>query len=230
MKNKHKIFWFGTLTILVLTVWWPIYFMVTGSFTAVDELTITLGPALKGTTGFAFWPVFPTFPTAQPLIELLLDTPEFFVMFWNTCKLVLPQILLQFVVGAPAAWAFSRLRFRGRRTLFTLYIVLMLLPFGVTMVPSYLVLNTLGLMDTPWAIILPGAFSTFPIFIMTKSFDAVPRALLEAAGLDGANQGQTFLHIGLPLGMPGIYSALVLSFLEAWNAIEQPMTFLSLKS
>ena len=106
------------------------------------------------------------------------------------------------------------------------YMILMLLPFQVTMVPNYLVLNKLGLLDTHWALILPGCFSAFTVFIMARGFDAVPMVLLEAAALDGAGPFRTFWHVGLPLGMPGILSAMVLAFLEGWNAIEQPMTFL----
>jgi len=102
----------------------------------------------------------------------------------------------------------------------------MLMPFQVTMVPNYLVIDRLGLMDTLWAVILPFAFSAFPVFIMIKGFDAVPRELLEAASIDGAGALRTFFSIGLPLGMPGILAALVLGFLECWSAIEQPMTFI----
>ena len=88
----------------------------------------------------------------------------------------------------------------------------------------------MGIMDTIWAIILPGAFSTFPVFIRAQGFDAGPIALLEAASIDGAGPLRTFFHIGVPLGVPGILSAAVLGFLEAWNAIEQPMTFLKTKA
>ena len=101
-----------------------------------------------------------------------------------------------------------------------------ILPFQVTMVPSYLVLRQFGLLDTPWAIILPGIFSTFPVFIMERGFDTIPREVLESASIDGANQWQRFWRIGIPLGIPGLISALTLGFLDAWNAIEQPMTFL----
>ena len=229
-KALSRLFLFCLLSGLALLVWWPLWFMVEGALMPLDELNATLGPVLAGGGGTAFWPLLPSWPTLQPLAELLLDTPQFFVMFWNTCKLVFPTVLGQLLVGAPAAWAFSRFRFRGRRLLFTIYIVLMLMPFQVTMVPSYLVANGLGLMDTLWAVILPGIFSTFPVFIMAKGFDAVPDALLEAAALDGAGPLQTFFRIGLPLGVPGILSALVLGFLECWNAIEQPMTFLKTKS
>jgi multiple sugar transport system permease protein len=147
-------------------------------------------------------------------------------MFWNSMKIALPAVLGQLIFGAPAAWALSRLRFRGRKPLFILYICLMLMPFQVTMVPNFLVLDSLGLLDTLWAVILPYAFSAFPVFIMVKSFDAVPRAMLEAASIDGAGHWRTFFHVGLPLGMPGILAALVLGFLECWSTIEQPIVFL----
>lgn len=214
------------LIALALLVWWVIWFMLTGSLMSVEELNAAIGPVLSGTEGLAKWPLLPSWPTLQPLVELLFDTPQFFTMFWNTFILVIPSIAGQLLMGAPAAWALSRLRFRGRKLIMTIYIVLMLMPFQVTMVPNYLVIEQLGLMNTVWAVILPFAFSAFPVFIMSKSFDAVPRSLLEAAAIDGAGYFRTFIRIGLPLGVPGILSALVLGFLECWSAIEQPMTFL----
>ena len=158
-----------------------------------------------------------------------LDTPEYFTAYWNTCLQTFPQLAGQLVVGAPAAWALSRLKFRGRGAVRGLYLILMLLPFQVTMVPAYLTINHLGLMDTVWAVILPGAFSTFPVFVMQRGFDAVPLPLLEAA-IDGATPWQQFARIGLPVGLPGILAALTMSFLDAWNALEQPMTFLKTQS
>ncbi len=218
------------LFVIALLVWWPLWFILTGALQPLDELQALYGPVLSGAKGYAAWTVLPTWPTLQPLVELLFDTPEFFVMFFNTCKQVFPQVFGQILIGAPAAWAFSRLRFRGRKLLFALYIILMLMPFQVTMVANYLVLDRLRLIDTVFAIILPGIFATFPVFIMKKGFDHIPREMLEAAALDGANPFQTFLRVGLPLGVPGILSAFVLSFLESWNAIEQPMVFLKDKS
>lgn len=226
VKNYKKILTIAALGVLSLFVWWVIWFMLSGSLMSLEELNATVGPALGEVEGSATWPLLPSWPTLQPLIELLLDTPQFFVMFWNSFKLVIPSVLGQLLVGAPAAWALSRLRFRGRSILITIFIALMLMPFQVAMVPNYLVIDKLGLMDTLWAVILPFAFSAFPVFIMLKGFDAVPRALLEAAAIDGAGPFRTFISIGLPLGVPGILSALVLGFLECWNAIEQPMTFL----
>ena len=188
---------------------------------------MTIGPALVGVEGRSIWPLLPSWPTLQPIAALLLDTPQFFVMFWNTFAIVMPSVIGQLVFGAPAAWALSRFRFRGRRIVATVYIALMLMPFQVTMVPNFLVIDRLGMMGSIWAVILPFAFSAFPVFIMMRGFDAVPRALLESASIDGAGQIRIFFSIGLPLGLPSILAALVLGFLDVWGAIEQPMTFLN---
>lgn len=228
--KRRNLFLLIFLISAALPIWWAMWFMLTGALMPLDELTVTVGPVLNGRKGIASWPLLPTWPTLAPLTELLLDTPQFFVMFWNSFKLVIPSVLGQLIIGTPAAWALSRLRFKGRKLIFILYIVLMLMPFQVTMVPNYLVADKLGILDTIWAVILPFTFSAFPVFIMVKGFDAVPRAMLEAAAIDGAGYFTAFIRIGLPLGVPGILSALVLGFLECWNAIEQPMTFLKTKS
>ncbi|HJB22059.1 MAG TPA: carbohydrate ABC transporter permease [Candidatus Fournierella merdavium] len=215
------------LTLLALFTWWVLWFMGMGALTPKDELLATIGPALQSEgEEEAVWCFLPSWPTLGPLVRLVLDTPVFFSMFWNACKLVFPQAAGQLAVATPAAWAFSKLRFPGRRALYAAYLVLMVLPFQITMVPNYLVLDKLGLMDTPLAVILPGVFSTFPVFIIKKGFDAVPDSLLEAAALDGAGPLRCFVSVGLPLGLPAILSAATLGFIEAWNAIEQPMMFL----
>lgn len=219
------------LTLLALFTWWVLWFMGMGALTPEDELLATIGPALQSESREpAVWCLLPSWPTLQPLVQLLLDTPTFFAMFWNACKLAFPQVAGQLVVAAPAAWAFSKLEFPGRRVLYGAYLVLMVLPFQITMVPNYLVLDRLGLMDTPWAVILPGVFSAFPVFIIKKGFDAVPQSLLEAAALDGAGPLRCFVSVGLPLGLPAVLSAATLGFIESWNAIEQPMLFLKDKA
>lgn len=95
---------------------------------------------------------------------------------------------------------------------------------------NYLIATRLGIYDTPLSVILPGVFSAFPVFIMTRSFQDVPNELLEAAKLDGATAWQIFWKIGVPLGYAGIFAALVLNFIEGWNAVEQPLLFLKSQS
>lgn len=214
------------LSAAALFVWVPLWMLLSASFMGSREMVHNLAPVLSEEAGYAHWPILPQYPTLKPYVELLLDAPAFFTMFWNSCRQVFPIVAGQIVIGAPAAWAFARFRFRGKGVLYALYIILMLMPFQVTMVSGYFVLDRLGMMNTVWAVILPGAVSTFPVFLMIRFFAAIPSALTEAASLDGAGAWQIFIHLGLPLGVPGILSAVVLGFLEYWNALEQPMTFL----
>ena len=211
---------------LALFVWIPLWMLLSASFMGSQETAYHLAPIFTEKTGYANWPILPQYPTLKSYIELILDSPEFFTMFWNSCGQVFPIIIGQILIGAPAAWAFAKFQFHGKKILYTLYIVLMLMPFQVTMVSSYFILNQLKLISTVWAIILPGIVSTFPVFLMIRFFTAIPSDLIEAASLDGANPWQIFLYLGLPLGAPGILSAVVLGFLEYWNALEQPATFL----
>lgn len=217
--------------LLSFMVWLPLAFLLGGSLMGQLELQELLDPALRvGKSGYAGWRLLPEFPTLRPYVQLLFDSPQFFVMFWNSVKLAVGSLLGQVLIAIPAAWWFARTRAKIGGWLFTLYIVLMLMPFQVTMVSSYLVMDKTGLMDTHWAILLPAAFSTFPIFIMYRFFKAIPQAVIEAAQIDGAGSLRIFFYIGLPMGKAGIASAMVLGFLEYWNLLEQPMTFLKTKS
>lgn len=221
---------YGLLTVIGFIMIFPVAVMVTNSWMGTQELQESYGAVLGMGGGSTSLKLLPRYPTLQPFVELLLDSPDFFVMFWNSCRQVFPVLLGQIIVGMPAAWAFGRYRFRGRRILFLLYMILMVMPFQVTMVSSYLVLSRLSLLDSHLAIILPGIFSTFPVFIMEKFFRAIPDALIEAAEVDGAGPFQVFWNVGVPLGIPGVMSSLILNFLEYWNAIEAPMTFLKTKA
>ncbi len=217
---------FVLLFLLALLVWTPLWMLVSGALMPKDELRAHLSGVLGASDQLASWSLLPNRVTLRHVVELLLDTPAFFRVFWNSCIQVFPAVLGQILVGAPAAWAMAQMHFRGRNALFRLYIVLMILPFQVTMVSSYIVLDRLGLIDTPFAVLLPAVFSAFPVFIMTKFFAGVPREMLEAARMDGASEWSIFFRIGLPLGLPGVLSAALLGFVEGWNAVEQPITFL----
>lgn len=227
MKNKLTGLFLFLLTLLV---WLPLGVLVGGSFMGSAEMLENLAPVLKDSPGRINWSFIPKYPTMRHYIELLLDSPKFFVMFWNSCRQVFPVLIGQLFISVPAAWSFGRFRFPGKNFLFILYIILMIMPFQVTMVSNYLVLNKLNFMNTHLAIILPNIFSTFPVFIMVKFFKSIPDSLIEAARLDGAGEWFIFIKIGIPMGASGIISAMILGFLEYWNAIEQPLTFLKDKS
>lgn len=230
MKKGRHIFSYVLLAAVGFVMVFPVTMMIFNSLMGALELQESYGSVLGTGTGEVSMHLLPKYPTLLPYVELLLDSPDFFVMFWNSCTQVFPVLIGQILIGMPAAWAFGRYRFRGRKPLFLLYMILMVMPFQVTMVSSYLVLSRLNLLDTAYAVILPGVFSTFPVFIMEKFFRSIPDALIEAAKVDGAGPLQIFWQVGAPLGVPGIMSSLILNFLEYWNAIEAPMTFLKTKS
>ena len=102
------------LCVLALLVWIPLWMIISASFMGSEEMTQNLAPVLSDKTGYALWPLLPQYPTLHSYVELLLDSPEFFTMFWNSCGQVFPVVIGQILVGAPAAWAFARYDFWGR--------------------------------------------------------------------------------------------------------------------
>lgn len=229
MRNTKKIM-SAFLWLLAAVCIFPVLFILSGSLMGNMELRELLLPVLEGGKGYASWKLFPGYPTLRSYVELLMDTPGFFVMLWNSVKITAGVLAGQVLVGIPAAWGFSRYHFPFRRLIFTIYIALMMMPFQVMMLSNYLVLDHLRLLDTLAGIILPAVFSTFPVFTMYRFFEGIPETLAESARLDGAGELVIFLKIGIPLGSPGVMSALVLGFMENWNLLEQPMVFLKSKA
>lgn len=228
--GKRRIIIYIILLTLAFAACYPILFLLTGSFMSQDELKNSLSPILYGTSKYTGWQFIPTFPTGRSYVELLMDSPKFFLTFWNSTKITVGILLGQLLVSVPAAWGFAKFRFPCKKLIFTLYIILMMMPFQVTMLSSFLVLDSMELVNTHWSVILPGIFSTFPVFIMCNFFNGIPDAIIESAQIDGAGAIRIFFHIGIPLGSSGIISIVVLGFLENWNLIEQPLTFLKDKA
>ena len=114
-----------------------------------------------------------------------------------------------------------------REIIFFLYIILMLMPYQVTLVPNYLVSNWLHILDTYWAIWLPGIFSPFAVYLLTKYMRRIPVSLIEAAKIDGAGEWQIFRKICYPLCKGCMCSVAILIFIDYWNMVEQPLILLS---
>ena len=218
------------LLLPALLVVLPILILLSGSLMDALELKGYLTAVFTDGSGFISWKVMPDYPSFENYGKLLFETPQFFVLFWNSMKLVLCILAGQLLAAVPAAWGFAVYQGKAGRILFALYVVLMLLPFQVTMLSSYLVLNRLSLLDSHWSIILPAIFSTFPVFLSYGGFRGIPPQLFEAARIDGAGELTIFFRLGLPLGKSGLLSAMVLGFLEYWNLMEQPMAFLENKA
>lgn len=229
-KRIRQTLWALPLLAMAFLTLAPLLFLTEGSVMGSNEIKDCIRPVADGTGGYVSWRLIPLYPTLKHIFQLLFDSPEFFQMFWNSMKITAATLLGQLLLGMPSAWGLARYRFPGKRTVYMLYIVLMMMPFQVTMLSEYLVLDQLRLLDSLWSIILPAVFSTFSVFITYRFFCGIPESIIEAARCDGAGELQIFLRIGIPLGAAGMISALVLQFLECWSLIEQPITFLKTKS
>lgn len=226
MKKVRTVILYILFALLSLAILYPVVLVILLSVQDSDELAGTIAPLIQFTGEYADVHYLPQYPTLGHFTDLLIFTPEFYTVFWNSLLMVGIILLFQLVVAVPSAWAFARFRFRGKKLLFNLYVIFMLMPFQVTMLSQYIVLDRFQLMDTRWAVILPAIFSTFAVFLIYRGFADIPNDVADSARIDGANEWQVLRYIGLPLGKHGILSCLVLSFLDYWNMVEQPLAFI----
>jgi multiple sugar transport system permease protein len=126
-----------------------------------------------------------------------------------------------------ASYGFTRARGKLKEIIFFLYIILMLMPYQVTLVPNYLVSTWFHIVDTRWAIWLPGIASPFAVYLLTKFMRRIPSSYIEAAQIDGAGEFQIFRKICAPLCKGCLYSIAILVFIDYWNMVEQPIVLLS---
>ena len=164
--------------------------------------------------------------TLSQYITGLVKSPDYLLKFWNSVILVVPIVILQVGIASVAAYSFTRWRGRIRSGIFFFYVILMLMPYQVTLVPNYLVSKWLGVLNTRWSIILPGMFAPFSVFLLTKFMRRIPYALIEAAKVDGAGEWQVFTKICLPQCRSALYSIAILVFIDYWNMVEQPLILL----
>jgi len=159
--------------------------------------------------------------TFSQYANTLFRSPDYLLKFWNSVILVLPIVVFQVAVAAFASYSFMRSHGKFKEILLFLYIFVMLMPYQVTLVPNYLMAGRLGILDTRWSIILPGIFSPFAVFILTKSMRRIPFSLIEAARLDGAGEWHIFSKICLPMCKGALFSVAILVFIDYWNMVEQ---------
>lgn len=209
----------------------PITLTITNSFMTESEISVTY-EAIQGEQDPSAnmehvtlkW--IPQLVTLSQYYSVLIEKPQFLLLFWNSVKIVVPIIAGQIAVASLAAYAFSQLRFRFREPLFFIYIVTMLMPFQVTLVPNYIVADKLGLLNSYLSIIFPGIFSAFGVFLLRQFMMFVPQSYAEAARVDGAGYMYIFARIVLPMCGPGIAALSILVFIDNWNMVEQPLIFL----
>ena len=213
----------------------PIILTFTNSFMTPSEIAANYGAIFarddKGgrmfigeTVNLKFIPDWVTF---SQYITVLFKSPDYLPKFWNSMIYVVPIVVFQLLVASLAAFGFARYKGRVKEIIFFLYIILMLMPYQVTLVPNYLVSGWLHLLNTRWAIWLPGIFSPFAVYMLTKYMRRIPDSLYEAAAIDGAGELDIFLKICLPICRGGLMSIGILIFIDYWNMVEQPLILLT---
>ncbi len=241
LRLRRVVFLFFALLILVTFAFlflFPTVFTITNSFMSTTEISanygkIFTGLGISGDGGRVFiadkvnLQLIPDRVSFSQYATVLLKSPEYLLKFWNSVIYVLPIVIFQLVVAAGASYCFARVETKFRSIVFFMYIILMLMPYQVTLVPNYIVMDKMSLMNTRWAIILPGIFSPFSVFILTKFMRRIPVAVVEAAKLDGASEWQIFSLIYMPLCRSTLYSVAILVFIDYWNMVEQPLILLT---
>ena len=235
MKKKPRLFGRTALTILAavfaLMFLLPTLLTITNSFMTQSEITANYGQVFDtGSKGYISKTInlkfIPDKVSFSQYITVLFRSPDYLLKFWNSVILVVPIVLGQLLVASIAAYGFTRWRGKVSDVIFFSYVILMLMPYQVTLVPNYLVSQWLGLLNTRWAIIFPGVFAPFSVFLLTKFMRRIPVSLIEAAKLDGCGEWQIFTKVCLPQCRSALYSIAILVFIDYWNMVEQPIILL----
>lgn len=224
------------LSITAVVFLYPLALVVTNSFMSEQEIEDNYSALSEGSASslddesgekFTELKLIPDEVVLSQYYTVLVQKTQFLYMVWNSVILVMPIILGQILVSSMAAYAFAKTGLKWRNQLFFIYIVVMLMPFQVTLVPNYLVANTLGLIGSYWSIIFPGIFGTFGVFLLKQYMEYIPDSYIEAARADGAGHLRVFTLIVLPMSKAGIAALAILLFIDNWNMVEQPLVFIN---
>lgn len=233
--------YFGRATLFLIALVFSLIFLLptvltfTNSFMTQSEILANYGrifEALRPGVGSyvsdsVTLKLIPDRVTIDQYVTVLFRSPEYLLRIWNSIVLVVPIVFLQVGIASFAAYSFTRYQSKFKNIIFFLYIVLMLMPYQVTIVPNFLVADWLGILGSRWAVIFPGAFAPFSVFLLTKFMRRIPSSLIEAAKIDGANDWQIFTRVCLPQCRSALYSIAILVYFDYWNMVELPLVLLA---
>ncbi len=205
-------------------------FLILGSFVMIIPFAWMISTSFKGTSEiFTFPPVWiPKEPTLRGYVRLLTNNRmPFLAFFKNSLFITVIVVIFQVSTSACAGYAFAKLKFKGKQVLFIGYLATMMIPVHATLVPTFMVMKELGLVDTHMALILPNIVSVFGTFLLKQFFETVPQSLIEAAKMDGATPGRVFVSIALPLSKPSLATLAIFVMLSTWNDYIRPLIFLN---
>jgi len=225
-RNLRRSLKNGILAIMIIIpsiiFLFPVLASIAGSFMTSSEISYRYGEnAIKN-----YITLIPDRITINQYYILLIENYRYLNMFWNSFKLTFIIASVHTVVAVLAAYVFAKVNFKGRDTIFFIYIVVMMMPFQVTLLPVYIQARLLNIYDTWLAIILPGIFAPFGVFLMRQFIKYIPDEFLEAVALESNSVLDLFRIAVIPAAKPGIIALMVLNFAENWNMVEQPIILL----
>lgn len=171
-----------------------------------------------------FWPT--AFHWQNYLTVIQSPQIQFLRFFWNSLKIAGLITLAQLITCSMAAFSFARLRYPGRDILFFAFLSSLMVPATVIIIPTFILVRNLGMMDSHWALILPATTSAFGVFLLRQQFMTLPSELMDAAKIDGAGFFRIFWQVLLPLVGPGLSALGIFTFLASWNNFLGPLLFL----
>lgn len=168
----------------------------------------------------------PAEPTLDAYTEVFSRFP-FLRTIGNSLFISVAFTLITLVSASMAAFAFAKLRFRGNGVILSIYIATMMIPTQVTMIPLFVVMNRLGLIDSYASVILPSMFKPFAVFLLVQQMKTIPNDYLDAARIDGAGLFHIYFRVALPLCIPTLATLAVTTFMESWNDYLWPLLMLT---
>lgn len=176
---------------------------------------------------FKVFKIIPNRVTFKQYYEVLLKQPSFMILLVNSLKIAVPVTLGSLIVSMLTSYGFTIWKWKYKEILFQIYVIVMLMPLQAVLVPNYIIVDLLHIKDSYLAIILPGVFSPFGVFLMYQGMKAVPSAYFEAARIDGAGNLYIFFHVIVPQLKSSAAALCMLVFIEYWNLVEQAVVFIS---
>lgn len=163
----------------------------------------------------------------QNYVQLFIVAPMGLYLF-NSFKVTILSVIGTSFSSSLAAFAFARMRFRGRDTLFFILLATMMLPYAVTVIPTFTIMRQLGWLDTHYPLFVPAYFgSAFNVFLLRQAYKSIPQDLFDAAKVDGAGFFRIYWQIFIPLGMAALVTIAIFAFLGSWNDLFSPLIYLS---
>jgi multiple sugar transport system permease protein len=239
MDMKKKVIKVIILLIVAVAAFiavFPVFFTLINSFMSGQEILsrYTKDVADSNPIGFVAnglhyvsFGLFPEKLTLEQYHRLLTQGPEYFRMFWNSILIIAPILLGQCLIAPLAAYAFEGMHFRGKEAIFFTYLIVMLMPTQILLVPNFIVAGWLGIQNSYLAIILPAMFHPLGVFLVRQQLKSFPKECSEAARIDGAGEWSVYTKIIRPNLNSVVAAFFVLLFADNWNIIDQAVIFIN---